>query len=262
MKKRYIVMIVIGILIIMSILGWIIYRQVEKSGLEYDIEKIDIENYEYFILRKDEEYGVINKSGDVVITPEYTNIIIPNPSKSVFICYNDDDTTKVLNQNNEQIFTDFNNIEPIKLKNIASDLMYEKNILTYEQDGKIGLINLEGKVIVNPEYESIEGLPYKEGELLVKLNGKYGVINNKGNYIVDPEYDQITVDNYTNEQDGYKKAGYIVSNTTEDGYRYGYVDVKGNIILKPEYTEVSRIIDIKDNNNIYLIAAQNGQYGM
>lgn len=262
MKKRYIVMIVIGILIIMSIVGWIIYRQVEKSGLEYDIEKIDIENYEYFILRKDEKYGVINKSGDVVITPEYTNIIIPNPSKAVFICYNDDDTTKVLNQNNEQIFTDFNNIEPIKLKNIASDLMYEKNILTYEQDGKIGLINLEGKVIVNPIYESIEGLPYKEGELLVKINEKYGVINNKGNYIVDPEYDQITVDNYTNEQDGYKKAGYIVSNTTEDGYRYGYIDVKGNIILKPEYTEVSRIIDIKDDNNIYLIAAQNGQYGM
>ena len=148
------------------------------------------------------------------------------------------------------------------MKNIASDLMYEKNLLTYKQDDKIGLINLEGEVIANPIYETIEGLPYKEGELLVKLDGKYGVINNKGNNLVEPEYDQITVDNYTTEEEGYKRAGYIVSNTTEDGYRYGYIDIDGNVLLEPEYTEISRITNIKDDNNIYLIVAQNGQYGL
>ena len=85
-------------------------------------------------------------------------------------------------------------------------------------------------------------MPYKEGELLVKLDGKYGVINNKGNNLVEPEYDQITVDNYTTEEDGYKRAGYIVSNTTEDGYRYGYVDVDGNLLLEPAYTEIDQSV--------------------
>ena len=262
MKKKYIVMIVIVLLIIIAIAGWFIYKQVEKDGREYEIEKINIQDYAYFIVRQDGKYGVINNHGDVVINPTYANVIIPNPQKAVFICYDENNDTKVLNQNNEQIFSEYTQLQPIRLKNIASDLMYEKNLLTYKQDDKIGLINLEGEVIANPIYETIEGLPYKEGELLVKLDGKYGVINNKGNNLVEPEYDQITVDNYTTEEDGYKRAGYIVSNTTEDGYRYGYVDVDGNLLLEPAYTEISRITNIKDGNNIYLIVAQNGQYGL
>ena len=262
MKKKYIVMIIIVLLIIIAIAGYFIYRQIEKNGREYEIEKISVENYEYFILRQDGKYGVINKVGDIVIDPEYKNVIIPNPQKAVFVCYDENNDTKILNQNGEQLFSEYAKIEPIRLKNIASDLMYEKNLLTYQQDEKLGLINLEGEVIAKPIYESIEGLPYKEGELLVQLEGKYGVINNKGSYLVNLEYDQITVDNYTTEEDGYKHAGYIVSNTTENGYRYGYVDINGNVLLEPEYTEVSRIINIKDNDNIYLIVAQNGQYGM
>ena len=262
MKKKYIVMIVIVLLIMIAIAGWFVYKQIEKNGREYEIEKISVENYEYFILRQDGKYGVINKVGDIVIDPEHKNVIIPNPQKAVFVCYDENNDTKILNQNGEQLFSEYAKIEPIRLKNIASDLMYEKNLLTYQQDEKLGLINLEGEVIAKPIYESIEGLPYKEGELLVQLEGKYGVINNKGSYLVNPEYDQITVDNYTTEEDGYKHAGYIVSNTTENGYRYGYVDINGNVLLEPEYTEVSRIINIKDNDNIYLIVAQNGQYGM
>ena len=261
MKKKYIIMLVVILLIIMAIAGWFIYKQIEKNGREYEIQKVNIENYQYFILRQEGNYGVIDKNGDIVINPEYTNIVIPNPEKAVFICYNDENT-KVLNQNQEQIYTEYSNIQPIRLKNIASDLMYEKNVLTYEQDGKIGLMNLEGEAIAKPIYESIEGLPYKEGELLVKQEGKYGVINNKGNELVKAEYDQIAVDNYTTEDAGYKNAGYIVSNTTENGYRYGYIDVNGNVILTPEYNEISRIVDIKDNTNVYLITAQNGQYGM
>ena len=261
MKKKYIIMLVVILLIIMAIAGWFIYKQIEKNGREYEIQKVNIENYQYFILRQEGNYGVINKNGDIVINPEYTNIVIPNPEKAVFICYNDENT-KVLNQNQEQIYTEYSNIQPIRLKNIASDLMYEKNVLTYEQDGKIGLMNLEGEAIAKPIYESIDGLPYKEGELLVKQEGKYGVINNKGNELVKAEYDQIAVDNYTTEEVGYKNAGYIVSNTTENGYRYGYIDVNGNVILTPEYNEISRIVDIKDDANVYLITAQNGQYGM
>ena len=207
MKKKNIVMIVIVLLIIIAIAGWFIYRQIEKNGREYEIEKINVQDYAYSILRQEGKYGVINNSGDVVINPTYTNVIIPNPQKAVFICYDENNTTKVLNQNNEQIFSEYAQLQPIRLKNIASDLMYEKNLLTYKQDDKIGLINLEGEVIANPIYETIEGLPYKEGELLVKLDGKYGVINNKGNNLVEPEYDQITVDNYTTEEEGYKRAG-------------------------------------------------------
>ena len=262
MKKKYLVMIIIVLLIIIAIAGYFIYRQIEKNGREYQIEKIAVQDYKYFILRQDGKYGVINISGDIIIQPEHINVIIPNPQKAVFVCYDENNNTKILNENNEQIFSEYTQIQPIRLKNIASDLMYEKNLLTYQKDGKTGLINLEGEVIAEPVYESIEGLPYKEGELLVQKEGKYGVINNKGNNLVEVEYDQIVVDNYTTEEEGYKRAGYIISNTTENGYRYGYIDMNGNVLLEPQYTEISRIIDIKDNDNIYLVVAQNGQYGL
>ena len=262
MKKKYIIMLVIVLLIIIAVAGWFIYGKIEQSGREYEVEQIATQDYEYFILRQDGNYGVINRAGDSILEPEYTNVIIPNPTKSFFICYDENNNTTVYNQNHEQILTEYSQIQPIRLKNIASDLMYEKNIVTFVQDDKMGLMSLEGEILAEPIYETIEALPYKEGELLVTLDGKVGVMNNKGNYLVEPEYDQITVDNYTTEENGYRYAGYIVSNTTDEGYRYGYINVNGDMVLQPEYTEISRIIDIQDDNNIYLIVAQNGQYGM
>ena len=49
---------------------------------------------------------------------------------------------------------------------------------------------------------------------------------------------------------------------TEEGYRYGYIDCEGKMILKPEYNELSRITEIEDNQNVYMIGAKNGQYGI
>lgn len=258
MKKKHIVGIIIIAIIIIATVGFFIAKKVIEDGKKYEIEKID--NYEYFTLKVDNKYGVINKEGKQIINTEYTNVIIPNPQKPVFICYTND-STKVLNQNGEEIFTEFKSIEPIKLKNIASSLMYEKSILTYKENEKFGLINLEGKKLTKAIYEKIEGLPYKEGELLVQKEGKYGVINLKGKELIKPQYDQVNVDGYSNDENGYKNSGYIVGNKTEEGYRYGYIDINGKMLLELEYNEIQRITDVKEND-IYLIAAKNGQYGL
>ena len=95
----------------------------------------------------------------------------------------------------------------------------------------------------------------------MKKDGKYGVININGNELVPIEYDQIDVDDYYRENEGYKKAGYIVGQKTDEGYRYGYIDVKGNKVTKVEYNEMERITDIQEDA-IYLIASKNGQYGV
>lgn len=258
MKKKHIVGIIIISIIIIAAVGVFIAKKVIEDGKKYEIEKVD--NYEYFTLKVDNKYGVINKEGKQIINTEYTNVIIPNPQKPVFICYTSDNT-KVLNQNGEEIFTEFKSIEPIKLKNIASSLMYEKSILTYKENEKFGLINLEGKKLTKAIYDKIEGLPYKEGELLIQKEGKYGVINLKGNQLIKPQYDQINVDGYSNDENGYKNAGYIVGNKTEEGYRYGYIDIDGKMLLETEYNEIQRITEVKEND-IYLIAAKNGQYGL
>lgn len=259
MKKRYIVGIVIAVIIILIALSFVAYYFIKKSGREYEIAKV--ENYQYFVLKENNLSGIIDRSGNILIEPTYEEIRIPNPEKPIFICYLANDS-KVLNQNNEELFSEYELVEPIRLKNVESDLMYEKSVLKYYQNGKYGLIDFDGKQITEPIYDSIDSLPYKEGELLVVQDGKTGVINIKGNLMVDISYGNIEVDGYYKDENKYKYAGYITSVTTNEGYRYGYVNYKGQKILENEYNEVSRINDIDDDENVYLICAENGQYGV
>ncbi len=46
---------------------------------------------------------------------------------------------------------------------------------------------------------------------------------------------KFTSDQYYNTEDGYKKSGYIVRITTQDGYRYGYFDYEGGKLFETEY---------------------------
>lgn len=257
MKKKCIIGIII--IVIAIITAFVVYKVIKENGRNYEIEKVS--NYNYFVVMQNNLYGVIDKTGNTIISPKYQEVKIPNPEKAVFVCY-EENNTKVLNEKNEEILTNYTNVEPIGLKNIASDLMYEKSVLRYAKDGKYGLIDFEGKEITKPIYDELEGLPYKEGELLVKQNEKYGVINIKGNNLVDIEYETITVDGYFTNENQYKNAGYIVSIKTEEGYRYGYIKNDGKEIAKPQYNELSRITGIKDDENIYLLGSKNGQYGI
>ncbi len=259
MKRKFIIRNIVICIIFVIIISVIAHYFIKESGRKYEIAKV--EQYNYFILKQNDLSGVIDRRGNLVIETKYDDIKIPNPEKSVFICYQDDEI-KVLNEKKEEIFNEYEKIEPIRLKNIASNLMYEKSVLMYYEKGKYGLINFEGKKITKPIYDEIDGLPYKEGELLVKQNDKYGVINIKGNKLINIEYDQINVDGYYTTENGYQYAGYIVSNKTQDGYRYGYISNKGKTILKTEYNQLSRITEIHDNENAYLIGAKNGQFGM
>lgn len=249
---------IIGIVILLVIIaGGLVYNY--QNMREYEI--LEITNFNYFILKQNNQSGVIDKNGKTIIPANYDDIKIPNPEKAVFICYSGENI-KILNESNDEILTQFEKVEPIRLRNIASNLMYEKSVLIYLENQKYGLIDFEGKKITNAIYDEITGLPYKEGELLVKQEGKYGVINIKGKSLVKAEYDQIEVDGYYTDNDKYSYSGYIVAIKTEEGYRYGYLNYKGKTILKTEFNELSRITEIENNENVYMVGAKNGQYGV
>lgn len=257
MKKRNLVIILIIVILAIIFAGFAI-NMVYQKNKEYEIAQIS--EYKYFAVKEDDKIGVINTSGKKIINTEYDSVVIPNPEKAVFICTKSNNT-KVLNENGEEIYTDYQNIKPLRLKDVASDLVYEKTTLEYEKNGKFGIISIDGEKITEPIYESIDTLQFKEGELLVKLNGKYGVINIKGATIVKPLYDSIESDKYYESGINYKKSGYIVSKTTNEGYRYGYVNYKGKQILDTKFNDLSRITDV-NSEDVYLICAENGQYGL
>ncbi len=257
MEKKNII--IIGILILVCIISFVSYKLIKKQNRKYEIS--EVKQYNYFLLKQNNLYGIIDKEGNTIIEAQYDEIAIPNPEKAVFVCYKDNNI-KVLNSDNTEILTEYEKVEPIRLKNISSDLMYEKSVLKYSEKGKYGLINFEGKKVTKSIYEEIDSLPYKEGELIVKKDNKYGVININGVELVDINYEQVKLDEYYTDENKYEYAGYIVSTKTEEGYRYGYINKDGKLITKMEYNELSRVTDIQDNNNIYLICAKNGQYGV
>lgn len=256
MKKKKIIIILI--LLILIITGFVINRRTQKENKDYEIETIS--EYKYFVVKEDNKYGVIDTQGNKIIETNYEDVKIPNPEKAIFICY-ENKKTKVLNEKGEEIFSEYKDIEPLRLKNVSSDLMYEKSILKYSENGKYGIIDFNGKRITKPVYEDIDTLQFKEGELLVKQEGKYGIINIKGTTLVKTAYDKIETDKFYEQEKGYKNAGYIVSQTTNEGYRYGYVNLQGKEIIETKYNDLYRITDI-ESNDIYIICAQNGKYGL
>lgn len=260
MKKKIIIPIILFLLIIIGLLIYFFVKNKEKENRDYQIEQIT--DYKYFVSKSQDsqKFGVIDTNGNVVIDEQYDDVQIPNPSKAVFICINGD-SSKVFNSEAQEIYTEFGEISTLRLKNTSSDLIYEKSVLKYEQNGKFGLIGIDGKKLTEPIYDSIDTLQYKEGELIVKQNDKYGIINQKGYILVDIEYDEITADGFYDMETQYRYDGYIVANKTDMGYRYGYVSHDGKQILDLLYNDLKRITNISDEEP-YLLVAENGRYGV
>ena len=255
MKK--IMGIIVSIIIVITILGLSIYLP-NKDKLNDEVEDKSIV---YSIIEENGKYGVKNQDEKVIIKPQYEQIVIPNEHRGIFICDNEGEKTVVYNEKGSEVLKDYEAVEPIKLSNLLEE-KYEKNAIIYQKNGKYGLLSITGKVILDARYEQIYSLGYKENEVIVKDNNKYKIYDVKGKQLIKDEFDLIQSDEYYNEQDGYKKSGYIVCKITSDGYRYGYYDYDYDEVLTLEYNQILRIVDIVDKNNIYLIASKNGQYGV
>lgn len=266
MQKNVKLIIVAVIIIVIAIIVTTAGIFINQMQYVYDIEDIKEINYSIFI--HEDKYGVIDKTGKVVVEPTYNAIQIPNPSKPIFICigeYNRETKqyeTTVFNDNNEKLYIDYELVQAISVQTNIESTPYEKNTLTYKKDGKYGLISIEGKEITEPIYDEISSIHYKEGSFLVKQNEKVGVVNLKGKVVIKPEYDTITSDNYYNKETKNKTTGFIVSKKTEEGYRYGYINYLGRTILKPIYTELERVIEIANEKELYFIAFKDGQAGL
>lgn len=261
-KNRWIIIGIVAVIIIaISIMAII-----NEVQLHYKVEEIS--EYNYFTLEQNQKYGVIDKNGNIVIEAEYEAVQIPNPSKAIFVCvkeYNENTKeyeTVVYNEKKEVLFSNYKNVQSISIYTNVNSIPYEKSVLTYKENGKYGLINLEGKQITKPVYDEISSINYKEGTFLVKQNELEGIINMKGKVIIKCEYESVTSDNYYSENGYNKQAGFIVSKKTEDGYRYGYVNYRGTIILNPIYTQLERVTEIANEKGVYFIAFKNGQAGL
>ena len=244
MKKVFAVIIAIAVIIM--------FIFIIKKLLVKDKDTGTISSSSYFALYKDNKWGVINSNGDIVIDPAYQEmIVIPNKEKDVFICTYDVDEnsgtykTKAINEKNEEILTEYDQIEPIENIDKNNNVWYEKNILKVEKSGKYGLIDLTGKEVLPLEYDEISGLDGQENSIIIKKDGKLGLVNDNGNIIIEANYKDIKTLGET------YKEGYI---TVDENEKYGVVSATKKQILENNYDEISSVY-LKE----YYLVKENGK---
>ena len=206
------IMIAVIIVLVAIIIGIVIFKM---SAKDRTVAVIEQEPYEYFTLYSlDEKVGIVDKKGKTLIEPEYTTIYIPNQSKEVFFCFKGDEY-RVLDSKGKDIFTEFSSVSPITISDTSLEM--EKQVLCYEENGKLGLVDFEGKKLSGAIYEKVESLKNKPGCILVKKDGMYGVVDSYGNTVVDIKYNSVKSDEFCSETEGYLKTGYIVTEKTKSG---------------------------------------------
>lgn len=137
------------------------------------------------------------------------------------------------------------NIEVIKFTEFKYDeitdleMLYflENRYLIVKNDGKQGVINIEGKEIVPPKYENLNiysDEDFTDGGIVVELNEKYGAFDLEGNELVplglyDTIYPQLTND-----------LLLVKNNNHHSGsYKWGYIDREGNEVIPFEYSSAN-----------------------
>ena len=251
------IMIAVIIVLVVIIIGIVIFKM---SAKDRTVAVIEQEPYEYFTLYSlDEKVGIVDKKGKTLIEPEYTTIYIPNQSKEVFFCFKGDEY-RVLDSKGKDIFTEFSSVSPITISDTSLEM--EKQVLCYEENGKLGLVDFEGKKLSGAIYEKVESLKNKPGCILVKKDGMYGVVDSYGNTVVDIKYNSVKSDEFCSETEGYLKTGYIVTEKTKSGIIYGYIDYNGEMLVEPKYESITRALEYQNEEDIYLIFMERGKKGV
>lgn len=233
--------------VILAIIVFIMFICILKGILTKDKEQGKITSKDYVVAFKDNKWGIIDSDGNTVIDPSYEEMItIPNSKKDIFLCiYNvnyetGEYKTKALNSKNEEIFTQYEQIEAISNKDKDDNIWYEENVLKVKKDGKYGTINLEGKELTPSQYEEIASIEGIKNALKVKKDGKMGVIDSEGKTVLPTQYQEITNLGKDN------KEGFIVK--AEDG-KYGVVDYSNQTVLETKYDAIEKI----HGNDMYVV---------
>ena len=253
-KKVLAVLIILAVIIMCIIL-------IVKFATDGSSTEIKTVANSYITIFSEDKWGVINSKGEIIIEPSYDDmIIIPDPTKAVFIVQSDVNleagtyNSKAINENGEEIFTSYQKIEA--MQNIDSNnlITYDTTALKVYNGEKYGLINFNGTEILAPTYDSIVPLSKVKNSFITSKDGLYGLVDNSGNVIIDNLYTEITslTDKY--------EDGYVVK---DQNGNYGLINYNKKQVLECKYSEIKHVSGnnlyvVKENGNLKLIN-ENGE---
>lgn len=167
---------------------------------------------DHLVVIYNDRYGLIDRTGKMVIEPIYDDIeILDNPS---FVKVKLKDKFGVLN-------VDGRVIVPVEYDYVGR---MSEDIIIVKQEDKYGCFDKEGKLVTPVESEEIK--EYHGGMARIRLMGRYGFMDKTGNIVVAPFSDEV--ENFSED---------FVLVTIKD--KLGFVTFSGDWIVVPMYDDGS-----------------------
>lgn len=250
---------VFAVLITIAVIAMIVFSLKKLlSGEVTSLNEVSTQTT-YFSSYDNEKWGIIDNDGNTIISNTYDNmIIVPDKNKALFICSDNVDfdretcNTKVINDKGEELLSNYSNVQPFENAD-SSEMWYEKGVLSFESNGKFGVINFEGKQLLDPVYDDISVLPGVKNILVLEKDGNKGLFNcTSSTIIVEMKYKDILTLSSTNTD------SYIVKN---DSNKFGLIGSDDKQILNTKYDEIKQISSnpyycVKEGNTLKVIDSQ------
>ena len=189
---------VLAVLIILAVIVMCIVLIVKFATDDSSTEIKTVAN-SYITVFSENKWGVINSKGETIIQPTYDDmIIIPDPTKAVFIVQSDVNletgtyNSRAINDKGEEIFTSYQRVEALQNIDSSNMITYDTTALKVFNGEKYGLINFNGTEILSPTYDSIMPLSGVRNSFVTSKDGLYGLVDNSGNVIIDNLYTEIS----------------------------------------------------------------------
>ncbi|MGD9563682.1 MAG: WG repeat-containing protein [Pyrinomonadaceae bacterium] len=181
------------------------------------------------------KYGYRDANGNVAISPIYDHAFDFDENDAAVVFKGDPLTMKgvygIIGRTGNEI---------VAIKYAYIGLGHNGVYAFRNADGKMGLINSQGRELVAPVYESI--FVDRDGMRAVKLNGKKGFIDNTGKLVVAAEFDESG--EFFNGRAAVKKNG-----------KWGLIDATGKTVVPFEYDHAKAFIQG------HAAIRSNGKYG-
>lgn len=244
-----------------------------------------LQTTEYYSVYTDGKWGVIDSKANMIIDPTYEEmIVIPDHTKDLFICFENVNyeensyKTKIVNAKNKEILKQYTQVTAIENYDKNHNLWYEENVLRYKNSqGKYGLIDFNGKVLIEATFDKIDSLEGTTKVLLTEKNGKLGLVDDSGKEVIPNQYVKIEpLGKNTNlyiVKDEQSKYGIYEKTDTKyqeikslDSNEYFCVKENGayEVIDKKQekvfHKKVDDIIQIKDHIIVYQVDKKMGAY--
>jgi hypothetical protein len=198
------------------------------------------------IVLKNNKYGLIDVNGNVLYEPVYDKIeydhmrklytITKDKKQGVYFegskvktdiayddVYNDGAQFVTLKNNKKQGIIDYNGKWILQIEYEKATIMGYNDGFRIVKDGKAGWTDIKGNVIVQPIYDDIDDIgSHFKNVYIVTKDGKKGAIDKQNNVIVPVEFEYL-----------FDRGKYIIAKTNDN--KFGVYAADGTVVAKPKY---------------------------